>query len=300
MSFDYSATSFESYGFNNGDLTLDVFFDNFNSSGCQNQQSGQQFGWTIDIPDGSYFPSKRTFCESFVPESAASKLAFQAKSTHISSDNSFIDGILIDNVVLTCTSTQVQGIDVTELGQCGFSFQPRIGGTLNVLNFEWDFGDGNSSTEENPSHNYEVDGTYIVTLTLTDSRGCCTTVTTAVDCNNAPCLNYVCWDELQEMRFFEGFRLAGYPDLPFDNPILIEGNYHEIRDEMLQIMDNYPIGSINYGTFIEEYNGIDCTKLGYPVPGYFFLESPTEFVEFFGVDKHGNYLAIPFAQINCQ
>jgi PKD repeat protein len=34
--------------------------------------------------------------------------------------------------------------------------------------YAWDFGDGESSTEENPVHTYAADGTYSVTLTATD------------------------------------------------------------------------------------------------------------------------------------
>jgi len=34
------------------------------------------------------------------------------------------------------------------------------------LRFSWDFGDGEKSAEENPSHTYAVEGTYDVCLTL--------------------------------------------------------------------------------------------------------------------------------------
>ena len=37
---------------------------------------------------------------------------------------------------------------------------------------EWDFGDGNTSNQENPSHTYTTSGTYLVTLTETSSEGC--------------------------------------------------------------------------------------------------------------------------------
>jgi len=40
----------------------------------------------------------------------------------------------------------------------------------------WDFGDGNTSTEPNPTHIYEVEGEYIVTLTTTNDCGGSTTV----------------------------------------------------------------------------------------------------------------------------
>lgn len=38
----------------------------------------------------------------------------------------------------------------------------------------WDFGDGNSSSEQNPSHSYAAPGTYLVCLTITDEDGICT------------------------------------------------------------------------------------------------------------------------------
>lgn len=37
--------------------------------------------------------------------------------------------------------------------------------------FEWDFGDGSTSTDENPTHNYSAKGTYTVTLTAIGSGG---------------------------------------------------------------------------------------------------------------------------------
>jgi len=37
--------------------------------------------------------------------------------------------------------------------------------------YEWDFGDGEISTDENPTHAYKDDGYYTVSLTVTDDRG---------------------------------------------------------------------------------------------------------------------------------
>jgi hypothetical protein len=36
--------------------------------------------------------------------------------------------------------------------------------------FAWDFGDGSSSTEQNPTHTYKAEGEFTATLTVTDSR----------------------------------------------------------------------------------------------------------------------------------
>ena len=40
-----------------------------------------------------------------------------------------------------------------------------------IVSYAWDFGDGNTSTEQNPVHSYEKKGTYNVTLTVTDNDG---------------------------------------------------------------------------------------------------------------------------------
>ena len=40
-----------------------------------------------------------------------------------------------------------------------------------VDSWSWDFGDGNSSSSQNPVHNYVTDGNYTVTLTVTDDQG---------------------------------------------------------------------------------------------------------------------------------
>lgn len=40
-----------------------------------------------------------------------------------------------------------------------------------ITTWAWDFGDGNTSTEQSPTHTYAADGTYTVGLTVTDSEG---------------------------------------------------------------------------------------------------------------------------------
>lgn len=43
-------------------------------------------------------------------------------------------------------------------------------GDANITMWEWDFGDGNTSNETNPTHTYAMAGSYIVTLTVTDEN----------------------------------------------------------------------------------------------------------------------------------
>ncbi|MGB0931612.1 MAG: PKD domain-containing protein, partial [Chitinophagales bacterium] len=88
-----------------------------------------------------------------------------------------------------CESMTCQDILVeeSEWGQCyaEFSFYPTDSTSTNTSNtfqfedwssdnvaaWEWDFGDGNTSTEQNPIHTYE-DGIYTACLTVVTADGC--------------------------------------------------------------------------------------------------------------------------------
>ena len=64
-----------------------------------------------------------------------------------------------------------------------YEFDPQSGTTISffdesyafegdVISWQWEFGDGNTSDEQNPVHQYSADGIYEVSLTITTSEGC--------------------------------------------------------------------------------------------------------------------------------
>jgi len=122
---------------------------------------------------------------------------------------------------ITCTDTYCQSIyagnnntgcqanfsmypDSTGLG---FQFQNISAGTTGTTNYYWTFGDGGSSTLENPFHAYTTAGWFNVCLTITDSIASCTS--TVCDTLNVGgtglCNPYFVWngDTTNGVQFYQ-------------------------------------------------------------------------------------------------
>ena len=56
-------------------------------------------------------------------------------------------------------------------GQASF-YDYSYGSTGTVMSWSWDFGDGSTSTLQNPTHIYSTAGDYTICLTITDASGC--------------------------------------------------------------------------------------------------------------------------------
>jgi PKD repeat protein len=59
-----------------------------------------------------------------------------------------------------------------------------------ITDWNWDFGDYNLSTQQNPTHTYLGAGTYSVMLVVTSSSGCVDTITNDVIVNPLPVANF--------------------------------------------------------------------------------------------------------------
>jgi PKD repeat protein len=81
----------------------------------------------------------------------------------------------------------------------------------------WDFGDGNTSTEQNPVHNYADSGFYFVCLTIADSMGNCTNsyceeVFTGIIPPPSPCESYILpYNQYGLTVEFQGWTISQYP-----------------------------------------------------------------------------------------
>lgn len=84
----------------------------------------------------------------------------------------------------TSTNTATHVINVNRLPKAGFRYDMNCttrtltvtdtsnGYGTNITGWQWDFGDGGTSTVQNPTHVYAASGTYTVTLTVTTANGC--------------------------------------------------------------------------------------------------------------------------------
>ncbi len=88
-----------------------------------------------------------------------------------------------------CTTSVIVPVDLLYLGDADFSMNSSFYTDYNIwaindaisftntstadhLSYSWDFGDGNTSTDENPIHAYVNEGTYQITLTVGYAYGC--------------------------------------------------------------------------------------------------------------------------------
>jgi len=80
-----------------------------------------------------------------------------------------IDSVRIQNNATSCTSFDFNGLAYTN--------------TSAIVQWNWNFGDGNYAYTQNTSHNYSGNGPYVVQLLVTDINGCKDSVTINVSLN---------------------------------------------------------------------------------------------------------------------
>lgn len=112
----------------------------------------------------------------------------QFNITNLQADTT-IQLALLDSNALVCPATTGNvTIRVNALPVVKFSAIPTANSlditcldqTTGASSWAWDFGDGTTSNQQNPAHTYATKGTYTVTLTVTDGKGCSAVKTTQV------------------------------------------------------------------------------------------------------------------------
>lgn len=98
-----------------------------------------------------------------------------------------------DFIEIRRASISIPGLPVRGCIPYTITMAPVINSIDAVVAYEWDFGDGGSSTLANPTYTYTTQGTYTVRLIIITSTGCrdTLTVTDAVKVGSKPVSNFI-------------------------------------------------------------------------------------------------------------
>ncbi len=81
-------------------------------------------------------------------------------------DSSFCQNAYCDSIYVNCGGSQNCSVNWTHTTQnCNVSFVSTVNPASSGWNYYWNFGDGGTSNQANPSHTYSSNGTYNVCLT---------------------------------------------------------------------------------------------------------------------------------------
>lgn len=196
-----------------------------------------------------------------------------------------------------CTDNTTIPIEVFAMPIANFDFNNEcVYDALNFTNqssqvatiFAWEFGDGNTSTQENPSHTYNTSGQYNVTLMISTTDGCGDTITQQVSAYDQPVANFevdpTCLEtnsnftDLSTINNIDGDQITGWAWVFGDgntsnqqNPTNMYGAENNYNVTLL-VTSNYGcVDSITQSTTVWPLPEVDFS------PTDVCLETPTQF-----------------------
>jgi PKD repeat protein len=114
----------------------------------------------------------------------------------VTNNNGCIDTLEVRNEVFV--PGPIANFSVSDSVVCGISPIQFSDSSIDAVQWNWFFGDGNTSTLQNPSYTYNNHGNYSVTLKAIDSSGCSGvfTMPTQVAVNDQPVANFKIKDSI--------------------------------------------------------------------------------------------------------
>lgn len=195
--FQFYASTVSPYPYDSP-LELNVYF----TSGLTNAPTTSDLGLCLSLSPGDLVYSASF--ESYgawtlvditfqVPDNSTADQLVVFPISYDEAANTYF--LLLDNFSISlCTYSDLQASFQTSLqSSLSYDFEDVTveAGGVTVESWCWDFGDGDYSTLQNPTHTYDEAGTYEVCLTILDSKGCmdesCMTIVAeqACDCDDA-------------------------------------------------------------------------------------------------------------------
>ncbi|MCF8296729.1 MAG: PKD domain-containing protein [Saprospiraceae bacterium] len=217
----FTGTNFQSYTMNQDGDTVYVRLITTNSSGCKADTSEVMFvtivgsvaNFSMDNVAGCH-PLTVNFTNTSAPLSTSYYWNFGNGDTSsqispsmvFTNTSNSVDSVytisLISDINTGCGDTVSYTVTVYASPNADFSntsaclgqqtvFQDSSqSGALSITNWYWNFGDGDTSTNQNTNHQYLNFGSYNVSHSVVNSNGCADTITKAVSVYSLPVVNY--------------------------------------------------------------------------------------------------------------
>ncbi len=160
--------SFQVGANNMGCIPLDVSFTDLSTS-----SDGNITQWSWDMGDGNILTAQN-------PSHTYTSPGIFNIYLQVTNEYGCVDDTTINNAVHTSTVPDIQiSADITQYCSVpvDIHFTNNSTGSATQTDFSWDFGDGNTATDENSVNTYTVLGDYDVILSVTDEYGCSNTDT---------------------------------------------------------------------------------------------------------------------------
>ncbi|TND09398.1 MAG: PDK repeat-containing protein [Bacteroidetes bacterium] len=225
---------------------------------------GNISSWQWDFGDGSPLDSNQNTIHVYpVPGNYVITLTVSATSgcVSITTQNVTVNAVPISAFLssMACANQQTNFTDASQ---------------GNITGWQWDFGDGNTSTQQHPSNQYASNGSYNVTLIVTTAAGCSDTIITPVPVYSQPVAAFsadtVCYGDstsfLDLSTTTDGFITSWNWDFSDgntsaqQNPVnafalvndsflvtLVVQTTYGCTDTITQLVVTYPIPDLNFG-----------------------------------------------------
>ncbi|MBK7968083.1 MAG: PKD domain-containing protein [Bacteroidetes bacterium] len=155
--------------FNGSDACL---YSSVNLSDLSTIASGSIVNWNWNLGDGNSSSVQNPVHSFATPGSYQISLL-------VTTDQGCTDSIQAQINVYPVPTANFTRADVCQGTVSEFFNQSQVAGG-GIVNCSWDFGDGNTSTDQNPQHVFATSGNYNVTLIATTQNGCSDTITQQV------------------------------------------------------------------------------------------------------------------------
>mgnify|MGYP000148853762 CR=1 FL=1 len=168
---------------------------------------------------------------------------------------------LVAYTTFGCTDTTTTNIFIDSIPTSAFSNTTEcFGGTTLFTNnasgspvfYEWDFGDGSPlDTSFEPNHTYAASGSYLVTLTVTNSVNCSHSLSQIVQVNDVPIPDFN-WSQTCDGE------AMNFTDLSLNNPIGWDWDFGDGNTSIVQNPSHIYADTGNYSVELIVSGGTGC------------------------------------------